>query len=68
MKTFDGLKLLVQFYANNGALRQVEERSGVKVARLKGWLAGRFELTDEERKQLEQSADKGSKPGKEAST
>jgi len=36
--SYDGSKLAVQFYANNGALRQVEAHTGVSVARLEKWL------------------------------
>jgi len=36
---FDGLKMIVQYYANWGKLEQVSELSGVPVAKLKAWLA-----------------------------
>jgi hypothetical protein len=51
-KIFDGLKLLVQFYANHGALKQIEDRSGIQTARLKEWLDGKFSLTENERQKL----------------
>jgi hypothetical protein len=55
MKVFDGLMLRVQFYANNGALKQVSVKSGVPITRLEQWLEG-GELSAEDRELLEQAA------------
>ena len=57
MKTFDGLKLLVQFYDNHGALKKVEEKTGVPASRIKKWLNG-GELSKEDRELLEKPVDK----------
>ena len=51
IKEFEGLKLIVQFYANNGALKLVEEGSGVSVYRLENWLEGGV-LSDEDKEKL----------------
>ena len=57
MQTFDGLKLIVQFYSNHGQLNKVKERTGVPVDNLKKWLDG-GELSKEDRRAMEQPLDK----------
>ena len=37
-KVYDGVKLLVQFYANHGRLDLVEEKTGVPKDALQRWL------------------------------
>jgi len=51
IKEFDGLKLVVQFYANNGALNKVAESSGVPIHRLERWLEKDI-LFEEDREKL----------------
>jgi hypothetical protein len=38
MKELDGLKSMVQFYANHGALKQIEDKTGVPVNKIESWL------------------------------
>jgi len=57
MQTYDGLKLLVQFYENNGALQKIEEKTGVPVLRIKKWLDD-GELSEEDRGALEKPINK----------
>ena len=57
MPTFDGLKLLIQFYSNHGRLDKVESKTGVPVERIKNWLNG-GELSKEDRLAMEKPIDK----------
>ncbi len=57
-KSYDGLELLVRFYYNHGALKQVSQRSGVSVDRLSLWLNG-GELQSSDRKALEEITEQG---------
>lgn len=52
---FDGIEMLVRFYANHGQLSKVEKTTGVPRERLKAWLDG-SELLAKDRKALEAAA------------
>jgi hypothetical protein len=57
VKEYDGLELLVRFYDNHGALKQVSERTGVPVKILEKWMSG-GSLPRENRDMLENCVDK----------
>lgn len=50
--TYDGLKLILQYYANFKQLGQVSKNTGIPVQVLKDFLDGKIELTTEQDKIL----------------
>lgn len=48
MEVQDGLKLMLQFYANHGKLRLVENKTGVPVRRIENFLENNI-LSKEDR-------------------
>jgi len=53
---YDGLELLVRFFANQGQLKKVEEKTGVPVKALSTWIDG-GELPPQYRNMLERPVD-----------